>query len=127
MEWIRWLVKEESYFEEQSGVSASFGEMLLLMAIHFHSQQLSAICELVCQTLGMKIAIRTSSMGKIKSIFTQEIFTEQFVAHHAIKVPVTKQLSSNVTGFLPIHCIHQLLKSRTFSKHRAPIKDWIFR
>jgi hypothetical protein len=39
-----------------SGVTASFGEMLLLMAIHFHSNQLSAICELVCSTLGMKVS-----------------------------------------------------------------------
>jgi len=30
--------------------------MLLLMAIHFHSNQLSAICELVCSTLGMKVS-----------------------------------------------------------------------
>ena len=70
-------VREEDYFERQSGVSASFGEMLLLIAIHFHSQQLASICDLVCTTLGMKIAIRTSSMSRMKAIFTQEIFNEQ--------------------------------------------------
>ena len=31
------------------------------------------------------------------------------------------------SGFLPVHCIHQLLKSRAFSKHKVPIKEWIFR
>ncbi len=77
VEWIRWLVKEEDDYERRSGVSASFGEMLLLMAIHFHSNQLNAICDLVCQTLGMKIAIRTTSLTRMKAIFTQEIFTEQ--------------------------------------------------
>lgn len=38
-----------------AGVSASFGEMLLLVAMYFHSNQLSAIIELVCSTLGMKV------------------------------------------------------------------------
>jgi integrator complex subunit 2 len=77
IDWIRWLVQEEDYFERKSGVFASFGEMLLLMAIHFHSHQLNPICDLVCQTLGMKIIIRTNGMSRMKAIFTQEIFTEQ--------------------------------------------------
>lgn len=36
-------------------MSASFGEMLLLVAMYFHSNQLSAIIDLVCSTLGMKV------------------------------------------------------------------------
>ena len=51
--------------------------MLLLMAIHFHSNQLSAICDLVCATLGMKVQSRSNNMARLKQIFTQEIFTEQ--------------------------------------------------
>ena len=122
--WIKSLVEQEDY---SSASSASFGEMLLLMAIHFHSQNLAQICELVNHTLGMKLNIRTSGMNRMKNIFTQEIFTEQVVASHAVKVPVTNNLSANITGFLPVHCIHQLLKSRTFSKHKVSIKDWIYR
>lgn len=120
-------MREEAYFESASGVAASFGEMLLLMAIHFHSNQLSAICDLVCATLGMKIAIRHNNMTRMKQVFTQEIFTEQVVTAHAVKVPVTENLSANMTGFLPIHCIHQLLKSRAFAKHNVNIKHWIYK
>ncbi|KAK7794932.1 hypothetical protein R5R35_005903 [Gryllus longicercus] len=127
IEWVQWLVREEAYFESASGVTASFGEMLLLMAIHFHSNQLSAICELVCSTLGMKVPIRPNNMTRMKHIFTQDIFTEQVVTSHAVKVPVTANLNANITGFLPVHCIHQLLKSRAFTKHRVPIKSWIYR
>ncbi|MBZ3869890.1 Integrator complex subunit 2, partial [Sciurus carolinensis] len=87
-----------------SGVSASFGEMLLLVAMYFHSNQLSAIIDLVCSTLGMKV-----------------------VTAHAVRVPVTSNLSANITGFLPIHCIYQLLRSRSFTKHKVSIKDWIYR
>ena len=60
-----------------NGATASFGEMLLLMAIHFHSNQLSAICDLVCQVLGVKVPIRPNNMTRLRQIFTQEIFTEQ--------------------------------------------------
>ena len=37
-------------------VKASFGEMLLLIAIHFHSNQNTAIADLVSGTLGMKVS-----------------------------------------------------------------------
>uniref|UniRef100_A0A3B3DRP1 Integrator complex subunit 2 n=1 Tax=Oryzias melastigma TaxID=30732 RepID=A0A3B3DRP1_ORYME len=125
--WLSWMIKEEEYFESAAGVSASFGEMLLLVAMYFHSNQLSSIIELVCSTLGMKIAIKPSSLSKMKTIFTQEIFTEQVVTAHAVRVAVTNNLSANITGFLPIHCIYQLLRSRAFTKHKVSIKDWIYR
>nr|XP_003227322.3 PREDICTED: integrator complex subunit 2 [Anolis carolinensis] len=125
--WLSWMIKEEAYFESTSGVSASFGEMLLLVAMYFHSNQLSAIIDLVCSTLGMKIVIKPSSLSRMKTIFTQEIFTEQVVTAHAVRVAVTSNLSANITGFLPIHCIYQLLRSRSFTKHKVSIKDWIYR
>ena len=130
IQWINRLVEEEATFEQKVACSASFAEMLLLMAIHFHSNQLNAIGDLVFQTLGMKrgeIAIRTNSMSRIKQIFTHEVFTDKKVASHAVRVPVTKDLSANISGFLPVHCVHQLLKSRAFSKYKVPIKDWVFR
>ena len=115
--WVRWLV---SWSEAPR-------EMLLLAAIHFHAGQLSAVADLVCQTLGIKMTVRTNSMTVIKRIFTQEIFTENVVAQHAVRVPVTAELSSSITGTLPVHCIQQLLKSRVFSKHRVNIKPWVYR
>jgi len=120
-DWIRYLVEGQAYQEGQG-----YGEMLLLTAIHFHAGQLSAVADLVCQTTGIKMTVRTNGMARIKQIFTNEIFTESVVAAHAVKVPVTPDLSSNHTGFLPVHCIHQLLKSRVFSKHRVSIKSWIY-
>jgi len=114
--WVRWLM---TWSECPS-------EMLLLAAIHFHAGQLTQVADLVCQTLNIKMSVRTNSMTVIKRIFTQEIFTEIVVAQHAVKVPVTDSLSASVAGFLPVHCIHQLLRSRVFSKHRVNIKPWIY-
>ena len=45
-------------------------EMLLLAAIHFHAGQLSAVADLVCQTLGIGERVRTKSMTVIKRIFS---------------------------------------------------------
>ncbi|XP_030847416.1 integrator complex subunit 2 [Strongylocentrotus purpuratus] len=126
-QWINWLVKEGPRFETESGVSASFSEMLLLMAIHFHANQMQAIVDLVCTTLGMKIAMRTNSLAKMRLLFIQDIFTEQVAAAHAVTVAVTPKLSASTTGFLPVHCVFHLLKSRAFTKHNIPIKDWLFR
>ncbi len=46
----------------------------------------------------------------------------QVVTAHAVRVAVTNNLSANITGFLPIHCIYQLLRSRAFTKHKVSIK-----
>ncbi|KAK2562342.1 Integrator complex subunit 2 [Acropora cervicornis] len=95
-QWIKWLSNEGARYEAASGVHASFGEILLLIAIHFHSNQTEAIADLV-------------------------------VTAHAVTVPVTPHLSSEDTGFLPIHCMHQLLRSRAFTKHAVPVKDWVYK
>jgi hypothetical protein len=49
------------------------------MAIHYHSNQLSAICELVCTTLGMKLGIRLNTMTRLRNIFVQQIFVEKVI------------------------------------------------
>lgn len=49
------------------------------------------------------------------------------MASHAVRVPVTPGLNAEISGFLPVHCIYQLLKSRAFSKHRVQIKTWVYR
>ncbi len=51
----------------------------------------------------------------------------QVVTGHAVRVPVTPNLNADQLGFLPVHCIYQLIKSRAFTKHKVPIKDWIYR
>jgi hypothetical protein len=81
-----------------SEVFASFGEMLLLMAIDFH----------IKSRISAKIPLRqnnTPHCTRMKQIFTQEIFTEQVVCAHAIKVPVTVNLNVWIHGYLPVHCL----------------------
>ena len=75
----------KTYFEATRGVD-SYLEMVLPCAIPFHAGQLSAVADLVCQMLGMKIAIRTNNMS------------DSVVAAHAVRVPVTLNFSANTTA-----------------------------
>ncbi|XP_041348716.1 integrator complex subunit 2-like [Gigantopelta aegis] len=127
IEWITWLMSTEGMFEKETANTTSFGEMLFLLALHFHHNHMHAIADLVCNTLGMKSAVKANALSRIRQIFTQELFTEQVIAAHAVKIPVTPNLNANMTGYLPLHSICQLLKSRVFSKHKVPIKDWIYK
>ncbi|XP_060079254.1 integrator complex subunit 2-like [Ylistrum balloti] len=127
IEWIRWLMGAEKEFEMEGTHDCSFGEMLFLIAIHFHNNATPAIADLVCNTLGMKSAVKANALARMRQIFTQEIFTEQVITSHAVKVPVTTNLNANMTGYLPINSVYQLLRSRAFSKHKVNIKDWIYR
>ncbi|ELT98571.1 hypothetical protein CAPTEDRAFT_226349 [Capitella teleta] len=127
-DWIKWLVQDGIRFERMSGGKASFGEMLLLFAIYFHTNQNALIARLVGSTLGIQgVLVKANSLTKMRSIFTQEIFTEQVVATHAVRVPVTIDLSTSVQGCLPANCVHQLIESRAFSKHKVPVKNWIYK
>lgn len=119
VEWLNWLVKEESLFGQVSGVRSSFGEMLLLIAIHFHGNQITAISELVSSTLDIKLTLRNTTLNRLKTMFTHEVFTNQMITAHAVKVPVTNNLNSCLPGFLPVHCIFQLLKTRAFTKYEV--------
>ncbi|XP_076108239.1 integrator complex subunit 2-like [Mytilus galloprovincialis] len=125
IEWIRWLMDRQEEFEQTVG--DSYGEMLFLIAIHFHSNNTTAIGELVSSTLGMKAPVKGNALSRLRQIFTQEIFKEQVVTTHAVKVPVTPNLNGHMTGYLPINSVYQLLKTRSFSKYKVPIKDWIYR
>lgn len=74
--WIEWLCAHQADFlQNASGVSSSFGEMLLLIAIHFHSNNLEAIVDLVTTTLNMKLKL--GSLTKMKILFTQQLFPEK--------------------------------------------------
>ena len=52
--------------------------------------------------------MKTNALAKLKTMFTQEVFTEQVVASHAVKVSVTCNLNADMKGFLPVHCVYQV-------------------
>ncbi|CAD5115786.1 DgyrCDS4728 [Dimorphilus gyrociliatus] len=125
IDWIKWLTSHQSQFHAVGSGETSYGEILLLTAIHFHSNQMSEVAELANDIIGIKNIVKTSTLLRLRMLFTNELFPEQVVAKHAVKVKPTKNLNNNMHGYLPIHCVTQLLKSQSFAKHKIPIKDWL--
>ena len=71
--WLSSLPEQSAVFDEKVG--SSYGETLLLIAIHFHNNTLEPVVDLICDTLGIKL--RPSSLTKIKILFTQQVFSER--------------------------------------------------
>nr|CAB3256441.1 integrator complex subunit 2 [Phallusia mammillata] len=125
--WIKWLASHSSEMENVGPEGCSFAEQLLLTAIHLHGDRRAAAVRLACATLGMRMKVSNSSLNRLKHIFTEEVFPTHVVAAHATQVPVTKNLNDAMTGYLPVHCVYQLLKTRAFSQGRISVKDWIYK
>ena len=125
--WIRWLASRSSELENIGPEGCSFAEQLLLTAIHLHGDRHNAAVQLACSTLGMRIKVSSSSLSKLRHIITEDVFPTQVVASHAMKIPITKKLNASMIGYLPVHCIYQLLKTRAFSQGRVPVKEWIYK
>ena len=124
--WIKWLASRSEEMENVGPEGCSFAEQLLLTAIHLHGDKKNAVIRLACSTLGMRVKVSSASLNKLRNVFTVEVFPTHVVAAHAAKVPVTKNLNASMSGYLPIHCVYQLLKSRAFTQGRIPVKDWIY-
>uniref|UniRef100_A0A183E855 Ras-GAP domain-containing protein n=1 Tax=Gongylonema pulchrum TaxID=637853 RepID=A0A183E855_9BILA len=61
----------------------------------------------------------------LKTLFLRHATTERDIVERAAQMAITRSLSLNHQGFLPAHCITQLLSTNSFLKHSVPIRDWI--
>ncbi len=69
-------------------------EMLLLVAIHFHTNQLSSVVELVREALGLSISVHSDSLNQMASLFAEELFTEEVVAKEAVALAIHPNVSA---------------------------------
>ncbi|KAL5467653.1 hypothetical protein EMCRGX_G031914 [Ephydatia muelleri] len=126
--WFQWLVERLPDFEQACQGQCSYGEMLLLMAIHLQENQLVQIESLISGTLHMKVSssLRSGHFALLRQLF-MKVFTEEVVCAHAVGVAPTLNLSADMVGCFPIHCMYQLIKNRSFKKHGSSVKDWIYK
>ncbi|CAI8032929.1 Integrator complex subunit 2, partial [Geodia barretti] len=125
--WLQWLLDKLPEFDKCCGEGGSYGEMLLLIAIHLREKQLPQLEDLTSNILGMKVTgSRSGRFSHLRQIFLR-VFTEEVVCLHAVSVPPTSNLSASLSSYLPVHCVHQLLKTKTFRKHSISITDWVYR
>lgn len=126
--WFQWLLEKLTDFDQACGSHCSYGELLLLVSIHLREKQLEQIEDLITNTLSMRVSssLRSGHFSSLSRLFLK-VFTEEVVCSHAVSVPPTSQLSAEVKGYLPVHCIHQLIRMRNFRKYNISIKDWIYK
>ncbi|KAI6229684.1 hypothetical protein M3Y99_01143500 [Aphelenchoides fujianensis] len=63
----------------------------------------------------------------VKRLFLANAMQEVDIAQKALSLGVTANLDQNTAGYLPVHCINQLLITRTFARNQIAIQDWIKR
>eukprot|EP00731_Ephydatia_muelleri_P025979 Em0018g79a len=76
--WFQWLVERLPDFEQACQGQCSYGEMLLLMAIHLQENQLVQIESLISGTLHMKVSssLRSGHFALLRQLF-MKVFTEE--------------------------------------------------
>ena len=123
-EWLGTL--EDRLSEYGSGPGDSYADMLLLMAMHFHSGDIKAVADLVRTTLGFRLDIPAEGLKRLSAEFAV-LFPPSKVAPMAVNVGVTAGLSAELPGFASIHCVHQCLRSRSFVMHQVSPGGWLRR
>jgi len=145
-------VKERAMNEKSE--SGTDTEMLLLLAIYFHTQQpVSKVTNLVVDTLNINLKLSKNqflfpllfqatlienllslsfygldevTLAEIKEIFTKEVFQERLLAEFVISLPPSKDLEAT-TRAIPLTCVLGLLQGRLFQKHKLDVNPWIQR
>uniref|UniRef100_A0A8R1TRG6 Integrator complex subunit 2 n=1 Tax=Onchocerca volvulus TaxID=6282 RepID=A0A8R1TRG6_ONCVO len=117
---LDWLKQRAS-----SSASPTLQQFFILLSIHLHAGQSEQLAALISSILAVKITINVRNLTTLKNLFMRHAMTERDIAERASQMPVTRSLNSHHQGFLPAHCITQLLSTNSFSKHAVPIQDWI--
>ncbi|KHN74298.1 Integrator complex subunit 2 [Toxocara canis] len=71
------------------------------------------------------VKLDTRALSKLRGLFLRHAITERELAQRVSSLPVTRTLSIAHKGFLPAHCVAQLLTARLFAKHSIPIHEWL--
>ncbi|KAL3989274.1 Integrator complex subunit 2 family protein [Acanthocheilonema viteae] len=108
-----------------SETSPTLQQFFILLSIHLHAGQSEQLAALISSVLAFKITVNVRNLTTLKNLFLRHAMTERDIAERASQMPITHFLSSHHQGFLPAHCITQLLSTNSFSKHSVPIQDWI--
>ncbi|VIO88049.1 Uncharacterized protein BM_BM9789 [Brugia malayi] len=117
---LDWLKQRAS-----SSASPTLQQFFILLSIHLHAAQSEQLAVLISSVLAFKVTVNVRNLTTLKNLFLRHAMTERDIAERASQMPVTRFLSSHHQGFLPAHCITQLLSTNSFSKYSVPIQDWI--
>ncbi|KAI6205063.1 hypothetical protein M3Y94_00750200 [Aphelenchoides besseyi] len=104
---------------------ASLNQFMLLISIHMNSSNGEELSKLLSEELSFNVGDTLRKHITVKRLFLAHAMQEVDIAQKASNLGVTNNLDQNVSGYLPVHCINQLLIARTFSRNQIGIQDWI--
>ncbi|VDN00706.1 unnamed protein product [Thelazia callipaeda] len=117
---LDWLKQRAS-----SNASPELQQFFILLSIHLLAGQSEQLATLVSSVLSLKVTVNVRNLTTLKNLFLRHALTERDIVERASQMQVTRSLNSHHQGFLPAHCITQLLSTNSFSKHSVPIQNWI--
>lgn len=108
-------------------LASDCSELFLLIAIHFHTKNLTAIVELARAALGIHATIHNESLNLLGTVVTNDVFLEQDAAARALELPVTPLLSTGDWENLAVSCVYHLLSEGVFSKYSVDVGPWLYK
>uniref|UniRef100_F1KSB2 Integrator complex subunit 2 n=1 Tax=Ascaris suum TaxID=6253 RepID=F1KSB2_ASCSU len=108
-----------------SDCSPTLQQFFLLLSIHLHANQTTQLSKLISNVLYFKVKLDTNLLSRFRNLFLRHAMTERELAQLVSSLPVTGTLTIAHKGFLPAHCVAQLLTARSFAKHSIPIHEWL--
>uniref|UniRef100_A0A0M3IJP6 HECT domain-containing protein n=1 Tax=Ascaris lumbricoides TaxID=6252 RepID=A0A0M3IJP6_ASCLU len=103
-----------------SDCSPTLQQFFLLLSIHLHANQTTQLSKLISN-----VKLDTNLLSRFGNLFLRHAMTERELAQLVSSLPVTGTLTIAHKGFLPAHCVAQLLTARSFAKHSIPIHEWL--
>eukprot|EP00040_Diaphanoeca_grandis_P032094 m.193507 g.193507 ORF g.193507 m.193507 type:complete len:1160 (+) comp32504_c0_seq2:194-3673(+) len=123
-EMVKWV--ESLVANTQAYARESFGETLLLLAVHFSRDNIKDVADLVRSTLGLEFDVPVDCLKRICEMFVAKVFPEQVLVEKVLTLKVTEGLHHGHGGFVPVHAVYHVLNSRLFVKYNVQPREWIY-
>eukprot|EP00041_Stephanoeca_diplocostata_P002833 m.29928 g.29928 ORF g.29928 m.29928 type:complete len:1150 (+) comp13800_c0_seq5:137-3586(+) len=105
--------------------NAGHHDMLRLMGVHFSTENVRAVADLVRAELGFHIDIPVESLRRVCDMFGRHVYPNGSLLAQLMRVTPTTHLHRDMPGFLPVHSVHQLLRTRLFVRHQVQPRAWL--
>ncbi|OWA51393.1 Integrator complex subunit 2 [Hypsibius exemplaris] len=127
VEWIKQILQVDvKKLDEMVPDGGTHLEVLLLITSHLRASHYKLIAEMLSDCLSFKVAVKSNSTVRMKNLLNNEVFRDDALLRHTLRIPPTQNLNAALVSALPVNCIYSLLQNKTtFASCDSLIKDWI--
>lgn len=103
----------------------SLSQLLLLVAILFHTNNLGALHEILCDVVGLPISLQPTAAQQIGELFRKDVFSEEVCCRTAASLPFIRASTLPEIADATFGCVFFLLKNGLFARCRVDVGRWI--